>query len=342
MRKDKNNKISESEHFAESQDFPAPEYQPLPDEYLQQEHPMENRGREQKRKWMRMLCMLTACVLLGYSTYQAETGQPEESVPTAEEVQATAGTGENRENGDSEPVPSPAAETKTDIAIADTAESSPGQYPLEGGILYYKIYNETMLDQPTADEWERILEEGEIPVEQLLAGEVIGLPQPEVPEGFVFLGWAAHFRGEKETYPKWSLLTEAFTAEDAARIRPEEDGNRSVDIHVVWRTQDPNAWQMTMVLDADGGLMEGQTTQTYNALTPKASGGTVYLCGYPVPEREGYDFTGWYIITEEGKTRVEILPASRFFGEKNGEPDYSQPLELHLTAGWEKTEEKGN
>ena len=343
MRKDKNNKISEPEYFVdfeESQDFPAPEYQPLPDEYLQREHPRESADRGQKRKYLRMLCMLTACMLLGYSTYQAEAGQAEGPAPSARETQAPAGTGENREDG--EPVQSPAAETKTDMVIADTADSSPGQYPLEGGILYYKIYNETMLDQPTGDAWERILAEGEISVEQLLAGEVIALPQPEVPEGFAFLGWAAHFPGEKETYPKWSLITESFTAEDAVRIQPDEDGNRNVDIHAVWRTQDPDAWQMTMVLDADGGWMEGQATQSYNALTPKYSGGTVYLCAYPVPEREGYRFTGWYITAGEGKTRVETLPASRFFGEKNGEPDYSQPLEVHLTAGWEKTEEKGN
>ena len=323
MRKDKNNKISESEFFAESQDFPAPEYQPLPDEYLQREHPRESADRGQKRKYLRMLCMLTACMLLGYSTYQAETGQAEGPAPSARETQAPAGTGENREDG-------------------DAADSSPGQYPLEGGTLYYKIYNETMLDQPTADAWERILEEGEIPIEQLLAGEVIALPQPETPEGFVFLGWAAHFPGEKDTYPKWSLLTESFTAEDAARIKPDEEGNRSVDIHAVWSSQDPAAWQMVMILDANGGTIEGQTSQTYNALTPKYSGGTVYLCGYPTPEREGYHFTGWYLTTDEGDIRVETLPASRFFAQKGGEPDYNTPLELHLMAGWEKTEEKGN
>ena len=334
MRKDKNNKISEPEYFAESQDFPAAEYQPLPDEYLQQTHPMENRKREQKRKGMRMLCMLTACVLLGYSTYQAETGQLEEFVPTAEELQAPMGTGENRED---EPVQSPTAEIKT-----DTTEPSPRQYPLEGGILYYKIYNETLLEQPTADEWERILEEGEISIEQFLAGEVITLPQPEVPEGFAFLGWAAHFRGEKDTYPKWSLLTESFTAEDAVRIQPDEDGNRSVDIHAVWKPTDPAAGQMVMVLDANGGTIEGQPSQTYNALTPKYSGGTVYLCGYPIPERKEYRFTGWYLTTNEGDVRVETLSASRFFAQNNGEPDYNTPLELHLTAGWEKTEEKGN
>lgn len=342
MWKDKNNKISESEFFAESQDFPAPEYQPLPDEYLQREHPRESADRGQKRKYLRMLCMLTACVLLGYSTYQAEAGQAEGPAPSARETQAPAGTGENREDGEGEPVQSPAAETKTDIAIADTTESSPRQYPLEGGTLYYKIYNETMLEQPTTDAWERILEEGEISIEQLLAGEVITLPQPEVPEGFAFLGWVAHFRGEKDTYPKWTLLTESFTAEDAVRIQPDDDGNRRVDIHAVWKPTDSAAWQMLMVLDADGGTIEGQPSQTYNALTPKYSGGTVYLCGYPIPERKEYRFTGWYLTTDEGDVRVETLSASRFFAQNNGEPDYNTPLKLHLTAGWEKTEEKGN
>lgn len=187
---------------------------------------------------------------------------------------------------------------------------------------------------PTADAWERILEEGELSIEQLLAGEVITLPQPETPEGFLFLGWAAHFSGEKDTYPKWSLLTESFTAEDALRIQPDEEGNRSVDIHAVWNSQDPAAWQMIMVLDANGGTMEGQPSQMYNALTPKYSGGTVYLCGYPTPEREGYHFAGWYLTTDEGDIRVETLPASRFFAEKGGEPDYSQPIELNFVAEW--------
>ena len=84
----------------------------------------------------------------------------------------------------------------------------------------------------------------------------------------------------------------------------------------VWNSQDPAAWQMIMVLDANGGTMEGQPSQTYNALTPKYSGGTVYLCGYPTPEREGYHFAGWYLTTDEGDIRVETLPASRFLHKK--------------------------
>ena len=328
MQKQKND--IPPEYLLLPRDSISPEYPPLPDEYLQQdrlvgngEQEQKEKQKNQKQKWLRMLCMLTACVMLGYSAYGAEANQ----MP-----------GETGENGQ---VQSSTAETEMDVALTETTDSINGQYPMEGGILHYKIYNETLLEQPTADAWERILEEGEITIEQLLAGEVIALPQPEVPEGFAFLGWAAHFRGEKETYPKWSMITESFTAEDALRIKPDEEGNRSVDIHAVWNTQDPAVWQMVMVLNANGGTIAGQTFQTYNALTPKYSGGTVYLCGYPVPEREGYDFTGWYITTDEGKTRVETLPASRFFGERNGEPDYSQPLEMYLTAGWEKTEEKG-
>lgn len=319
----------------------TPEYPPLPDEYLQQDRLVWNEKQEQtesqknqKRKAMRMVCMLAACVLLGYSAYGAEAGQTKMPAQTTEEVQTPDENGENRDGRENDQVQSVTAETETDVAIAGRSEPIDGQYPLEGGILYYKIYNETHLANPTADAWERILEEGEISIEQLLAGEVITLSQPEIPDGFEFLGWAAHFSGEKETYPKWSLLTESVTAEDALRIKPDEDGNRSLDIHAVWRTRDPEAWQIMMVLDANGGTIEGQPSQIYNTLTPKYSGGTVYLCGYPVPEREGYHFAGWYLTTDEGDILVETLPASRFFAEKGGEPDYSQPIELHFVAEW--------
>lgn len=338
-----------SEYQTLPPDSITPEYPPLPDEYLQPDRLVWNgkqeqkeRQKNQKRKAIRMVCMLAACVLLGYSAYGAEADQTKIPAQTTEEMQAPDENGENRDSRENDHVQSATTEPETDDAIAETSEPVEEQYPLEGGTLYYKIYNETHLANPTADAWELILEEGEITIEQLLAGEVIALPQPETPEGFAFLGWAAHFSGEKETYPKWSLLTESFTAEDALRIKPDEDGNRSLDIHAVWRTRDPEAWQIMMVLDANGGTIEGQPSQIYNTLTPKYSGGTVYLCGYPVPVRQGYRFDGWYLITEEGKIRVETLPASRFFAQQNGETDYNAPLELHLMAGWEKTEEKGN
>lgn len=143
---------------------------------------------------MRILCMLTACVLLGCSVYGTEADQTKIPAQTTEEVQVLDENGENRDGRENDHVQSVTTETETDVAIAETSEPVDGQYPLEGGILYYKIYNETHLANPTADAWERILEEGEISIEQLLAGEVITLPQPETPEGFAFLGWAAHFQ----------------------------------------------------------------------------------------------------------------------------------------------------
>ena len=258
MQKQENNILPEYQTLPP--DSIAPEYPSLPDEYLQSKQPVEKgvpeHSESRKRKVMRILCMLAACVLLGCGVYGTEADQTKIPAQTTEEVQVPDENGENRDSRENDHVQSVTTETETDVAIAETSEPVDGQYPLEGGILYYKIYNETHLVNPTADAWERILEEGELSIEQLLAGEVITLPHPETPEGFAFLGWAAHFSGDKDTYPKWSLLTERFTAEDALRIQPDEEGNRSVDIHAVWNSQDPAAWQMIMVLDANGGTKD--------------------------------------------------------------------------------------
>ena len=189
MQKQENNILPEYQTLPP--DSIAPEYPPLPDEYLQSKQPVEKgvpeRSESRKRKVMRILCMLTSCVLLGSSVYVTEAGQTKIPAQTSEEVPAPDENGENRDSRENDQVQSVTAETQTDVAIAERSEPIDGQYPLEGGTLYYKIYNETELANPTADAWERILEEGEISIEQLLAGEVIALPQPETPEGFAFM-----------------------------------------------------------------------------------------------------------------------------------------------------------
>lgn len=57
----------------------APEYPSLPDEYLQSKQPVEKGVTElsesRKRKVMRILCMLAACVLLGCGVYGTEADQ---------------------------------------------------------------------------------------------------------------------------------------------------------------------------------------------------------------------------------------------------------------------------
>lgn len=189
MQKQENNILPEYQTLPP--DSIAQEYPPLPDEYLQSKQPVEKgvseRSESRKRKAMRILCMLTACVLLGCSVYGTEADQTKIPAQTTEKVQVPDENGENRDGRENDHVQSVITEPEIDVAIAETSEPIEEQYPLEGGILYYKIYNETHLANPTADAWERILEEGELSIEQLLAGEVITLPQPEIPEGFAFL-----------------------------------------------------------------------------------------------------------------------------------------------------------
>ena len=165
----RNNKMEKQENniLPEYQTLPpnsiAPEYPSLPDEYLQSKQPVEKGVTElsesRKRKVMRILCMLAACVLLGCGVYGTEADQTKIPAQTTEEIQAPDENGENRDSRENDHVQSVTTETETDVAIAETSEPVDGQYPLEGGILYYKIYNETHLASPTADAWERILEE---------------------------------------------------------------------------------------------------------------------------------------------------------------------------------------
>lgn len=69
----------------------APEYPSLPDEYLQSKQPVEKGVTElsesRKRKVMRILCMLAACVLLGCGVYGTEADQTKIPAQTTEEIQ---------------------------------------------------------------------------------------------------------------------------------------------------------------------------------------------------------------------------------------------------------------
>lgn len=154
----RNNKMQKQENniLPEYQTLPpdsiAPEYPPLPDEYLQSKQPVEKgvpeRSESRKRKVMRILCMLTACVLLGCSVYGTEADQTKIPAQTTEEIQAPDENGENRDGRENDHVQSVTTEPEIDVAIAEMSEPIEEQYPLEGGILYYKIYNETHLANP--------------------------------------------------------------------------------------------------------------------------------------------------------------------------------------------------
>lgn len=206
----------------------------------------------------------------------------------------------------------------------DLPETSPAQeesYPLEG-TLYCTVYNDTFGPDgmPLV-----LLDRAAVEVSTLADGPMT-LPQPQQPAsaGAVFLGWVGYYdTAEGKTY---RLLGDAVTASDAAAIRPTEDGSRTLVIHAAWRGDGTGRypWQLT--------LADGENAVEYDASVPLFSGGTVYLCAYPVPERAGLRFAGW---RDRDGAPVETLPAAAFFAVQNGETDWSAPRAVTLYAHWE-------
>ena len=124
---------------------------------------------------------------------------------------------------------------------------------------------------------------------------------------------------------------------------PGDDGVRYVNIHVLWRSIAPEKyeeWEYKLKLVLDDGM--GHET-AWEGDTPYASEGYTYLAAYPVPERAGYTFTGWY--NEDGE-KVEFLTYFDFFANahlvetEDGsymDADWDHPITVKLTAGWKKT-----
>ena len=137
MQKQENNILPEYQTLPP--DSIAPEYPSLPDEYLQSKQPVEKgvpeHSESRKRKVMRILCMLAACVLLGCGVYGTEANQTKIPAQTTEEVQVPDENGENRDGRENDHVQSATTEPETDVVIAETSEPIEKQYPLESGTL---------------------------------------------------------------------------------------------------------------------------------------------------------------------------------------------------------------
>lgn len=319
------------------------EFVPLPDEYLQGEgggiSGKESDEHRLKRSCKRMLYMLAAGAVLFWGTVWGQ-GNPAGNTEQTQKTEAS-GKAQKQESGekpDRTDVPEATAEPgETDAPGENTEGVGKEEYPLEDGVIRYVVYNDTYYyDQTTGSSGNQVLAEGEISAERLKAGENYSLPQPEEPEGFLFMGWVAYFNMEEDTYPKMKLQGESFTAEDAVLIKADAEGNRDVEIHAAWRTEASGNWPNLLLLDAGEGTIEGSNTVQYDTVTPMASGGYVYLCAYPVPERAGYEFTGWYQQTKNGEKRKEFLTGVQFFEVVNGEVDWNRTKEIVLTAGWKQ------
>ena len=179
------------------------------------------------------------------------------------------------------------------------------------------------------------------------------LPPARSPGGYDFAGWVIHVNNPMDLSSQTNLFAEydgdppvdallgedsfafpvsgTLTKEDVERVPPSEDGVRYVNVHPVWIVRDPEE-ELILLDDGDGNVT------AYGMESPIASEGYLYLCNYPVPEREGLVFDGWY--DDDGK-RVDMLVCYFSFvpmlqnadGSFAGY-DWGSYVPVHLTAHW--------
>ena len=239
------------------------------------------------------------------------------------------------------------------VQVAEAANELP-VFPLSSGKVSIVVYNDTMSFQvptPVGNEYEyTILDVNTFPMEAFFEYE---LPEPIAPSGYTFLGWVVHVGNPFDLNSEWNPFafydgdppvdvltssgTYAFPVErtltraDVEHIPPDAEGVRNVNVHAVWTRQDP-AEELLFLGDGQGNLT------AYDMDVPLASEGYLYLCRYPVPEREGWTFTGWY--DSEGN-RVDLLVCYFSFvpmlynedGDFIGY-DWNTSAPVYLTAGW--------
>ena len=191
------------------------------------------------------------------------------------------------------------------------------------GTLHYTIYNDTF----SAGGEPLILAQSDVDI-SALADAPLSLPQPETPAygAYQFLGWVARY--DTSAGQRWTRADDPLTAAFAARIKPGEDGVRTLVLHAAWRRTEESDYPWTLRLD------DGTSVTEYDAAVPLASGGSVYLCAYPKPVRAGYRFTGWL---DASGAETDTLPAAAFFAKTaDGQTDWHAPLPVTLTAQWEQ------
>ena len=232
------------------------------------------------------------------------------------------------------------AESPVDMS-AKTDE--PTTYPLGTGNLVITVYNNTF-DMSAQDDpdfpYLKILLHTTIP-EAEFGG--LTLPEPyDVPgDDFDAVGYVLHYNSEFDYGYDPSRDDLAFARrqgslllkEDVELVPPADDGNRYINIHVLWKSNSDQIPKMEVILDLGDGddwLYEGDQ--------PFASEGYFYLAQVPDPEREGYTFTGWY--DSEGN-KVEYISYYDFFpllpnAQSREDRDWNTIESVILHAGWKK------
>ena len=216
-------------------------------------------------------------------------------------------------------------------------------YPLGSGNIVLTVYNNSFDSDAMNDPdfpWMKILLH-----ETIAESDWVDMTMPEAydpNEDWDVAGFVLHY-GSEFDYGYSSETGEPFikvlednilTREDIELVPPSGDGNRYVNVHVMWLPLGNYDFKHRLELALNDGTDD---VEVFEADTPFASEGYTDLAVYGEPEWEGHTFTGWY--DEEGN-KVEYLSYYDFVdllpdAKSNEDRDWEHPKTIRLTAGWE-------
>ena len=140
---------------------------------------------------------------------------------------------------------------------------------------------------------------------------------------YTFVGYVLHSPSDEEDEPGYTAwvgfeLTPEMVGKAPIRTVTDPDTGevtevRSIVLEDMWIcTVDAKGY--FVILDANGGRFEnGQTTQDFNVRGPLDRDTTAWTAYFPVPQRPGYTFTGWYADPDCTDGPLQRIPGVSFW-----------------------------
>lgn len=309
------------------------EYIPLPDEYLQKtENVTEYKEKEKKASWKKMMFMTIAFATIISASFTQKAVPSEESGGLKNEADINTALTETSDNKQ---------QTQTDDTSKYTGVAELPTlpvYPVEDSTSFLTVYNDSFNTDIGEN---KVLMQNFVFDSTISSGMDVAMPEYEPQEGFIFMGWVVYYNKDFESGPAIGMLNNALTLYDFCYIKPDENGSRNIEVHAAWRHDGIGEWPNLLTLDANGGTIENETVVTYDANGPMYSASCAYLCAYPIPERDGYTFAGWYADPDCSGKQITMLQAASFFETATNEDgrvyvDFEKRKPVTLYAGWVK------
>lgn len=318
------------------------EYMPLPDEYLQGGGNALTEKKGGKTVWKKMMYMTAALAVTAYTAVGAFASSDTPVPPQTDNPPFVTEKPDNPQEPDKpENQPEDQQPEKTENQPEDqqpTDQKQPVEtltyYPAEDVTSFLTVYNDSF--DPEIFDY-RILMQSFVFESLLLQGDEYSMPAYEPVDGYIFMGWVVYYDKAVSSGPLLGMLGDALTQDNICYIKPEagSGSSRDIEVHAAWRYDGISEYPYLLVLDANGGTIENESSMTYDAKGPLESGSYAYLCAYPTPVREGYTFTGWYTEADGGDRTTRLFGMD--FYEKNGdEYDWHHTKTITLYAGWVK------